>query len=54
MLAMGYEHINVQNSAYEWKDELEERVKMAVKEAETRVRVEFQGWESSEDEEPVC
>jgi DNA polymerase III alpha subunit (gram-positive type) len=43
MLAMAYEHINAQKSANEWKDELEARVQMAVEEAETRVRVEFQG-----------
>jgi hypothetical protein len=54
MLAMVYEHINVHKSAQEWKDELETRVKVAIKEAETRVRVEFQGWESSEDEGPAC
>jgi hypothetical protein len=51
MLTMAYEYTNVQKSAHEWKDELEARVKIAVREAETRVRVDFQGWESSEEEE---
>lgn len=51
MLTMAYEYTNVQKLAHEWKNELEARVKIAVREAETRVRVDFQGWESSEEEE---
>jgi hypothetical protein len=51
MLVMVYEHTNNQKSASDWKDELEARVEIAIKETETRVRVDFQGWESPEDEE---